>query len=796
MDKARQISEARAPNYGTDKVVLNVRGCRGATSTGGEGDDPCCGKEEDDEEEGGGFKPPIRPIAREMALSDVSAIHGGDEDNDPARKREVDVVSNAEEMMRTPSRVPTLSRALLSKPKSRFVETRHQLSPLYVNTVHESATKRSPWPIRGEREMPSSELVTPRSAAAAGGAGEVEDDDDDDADPFKDDDLPAKYRKREIGVWVLLEWIAAVVLITTMVCILTLPPLEHRMMRGLQLWKWCLMIFVVLCGRLVSGWGISILVFCVERNFMLRKRILYFVYGLRQSVQNCLWLGLVILAWNLLFDPRLELSTKNHKALSYVTRLLASFLVATVLWLLKVLLVKVMSSTFHVNTFFDRIQESIFHQYVLETLSGRPIMDIQHNMADERKPSKNFSNGNMAKVIFRSAEITRRKGGWGKGHEKTRRFIYVDQLHKMNPKNISLWNMKRLIKVIRYSGISTMSDPINDSVSRSGHQRDKEITSELEAMAAAKNIFKNVAKPGAKYIEEKDLLRFLKMSEVASIFSRFEGATHSGNITKSALKNWMVNVYLERKSLAHSLNDAKTAVKQLHQIINGVVIIIITVVVLFVLGIATTHVIVLLSSQLVLAGLIFGNTCKTIFEAIVFVFIMHPFDVGDRCVVDGVQMVVEEMNILTTVFLQPDNDKVYYPNSALATKPISNFYRSPDMGDSVEFTVDVSTPVEKIGSLEERIAKYMESKPQHWHAQFSVEVKEIEKMNDMKMGLYVLHTMNHQNMGEKANRRSELVLEMKKSFEELAIKYHLLPQKVHLKFVGSLLKEIPLNADV
>ncbi|PPR81386.1 hypothetical protein GOBAR_AA39327 [Gossypium barbadense] len=41
--------------------------------------------------------------------------------------------------------------------------------------------------------------------------------------------------------------------------------------------------------------------------------------------------------------------------------------------------------------------------------------------------------------------------------------------------------------------------------------------------------------------------------------------------------------------------------------------------------------------SLVVAAFMFGNTCKTIFEAIVFVFVMHPFDVGDRCVVDGVQ---------------------------------------------------------------------------------------------------------------------------------------------------------------
>lgn len=70
-------------------------------------------------------------------------------------------------------------------------------------------------------------------------------------------------------------------------------------------------------------------------------------------------------------------------------------------------------------------------------------------------------------------------------------------------------------------------------------------------------------------------------------------------------------------------------------------------------------------------------------------------------------MTVEEMNILTTVFLRYDNEKIFYPNSVLLTKPISNFYRSPEMIDSVEFAVDVSTSIESIGALKSRIKTYV-----------------------------------------------------------------------------------------
>ncbi|CAI0387510.1 unnamed protein product [Linum tenue] len=53
------------------------------------------------------------------------------------------------------------------------------------------------------------------------------------------------------------------------------------------------------------------------------------------------------------------------------------------------------------------------------------------------------------------------------------------------------------------------------------------------------------------------------------------------------------------------------------------------------------------------------------------------------------------------------------------------------------------------------------------------------------MGLYISHTMNFQS-GERGGRISDLMVEMKKIFEEVGIKYHLPPQEVHVRYVGGL----------
>ncbi|XP_058213549.1 mechanosensitive ion channel protein 10-like [Rhododendron vialii] len=671
----------------------------------------------------------------------------------------------------------TLTRSAYSKPKSRFAEPHSSYSDESHLVEESSHLVHSGSPYRNSPHMasPTSKTnvrtapVTPKTPLMAS-PGEEEEEDDEDV--YKTENVRVGDKSgNKMKVMAIIEWIVFVCIMSVLVASLTVEKLQKHTIWSLEIWKWCVLVLVIFCGGLITKWFMNVLVFLIERNFLLKKKVLYFVYGLKKSVRVFIWLCLILLAWGLLISRGVRRPRKTTRILNYITRALASTLIGAGMWMMKTLFVKILASSFHVNRFFDRIQESIFHQFVLQTLSGPPIASMEYEAR--------LSNGRN------SGELTFKNLKKGKQVDKEE-VIDVEKLHKMKQEKISAWTMKGLIQVIQGSGLHTISNALDESVDDGGvEQKDKEITSEWEAKAAAYRIFKNVARHGHKYIEEEDLLRFMKKEDVDNVFPMFEGATETGKIRKSSLRKLVVNVYNERKSLAHSLNDTKTAIEELNRILSGLVLVVIFIVWYILMGFATTQVLVFISSQLLLVAFIFGNTCKTVFEAIIFVFVMHPFDVGDRCVIDGVQLVVEEMNILTTIFLRYDNEKISYPNSVLATKPISNFYRSPEMSDSVEFAIGLSTSAESIVALKAKIKAYLESKPQHWRPNHSVQVKDIEEMNKMKMALFVNHTMNFQNYPEKSSRRTELMFELKKIFEELDIKYNLLPQEVHLINTGS-----------
>lgn len=87
--------------------------------------------------------------------------------------------------------------------------------------------------------------------------------------------------------------------------------------------------------------------------------------------------------------------------------------------------------------------------------------------------------------------------------------------------------------------------------------------------------------------------------------------------------------------LANTLSSAKEVVDCLNKIISCLLIAATFILWLLLTGLATTKVLLLIVSPLLAATFVFGDTCKTLFQGIIFVFVVHPFYVGDLCVIDG-----------------------------------------------------------------------------------------------------------------------------------------------------------------
>jgi hypothetical protein len=173
---------------------------------------------------------------------------------------------------------------------------------------------------------------------------------------------------------------------------------------------------------------------------------------------------------------------KSNKVLKRVFRVLIAVLIGATIWLLKILLVKVLASSFHVATFFDRMKESVFHHYILDTLSGPPLDEDERETP--RRRTLRHSKTLPAKLRERASRSKRYES----------RSIDMERLRKLSMMSrATAWNIKRLVSYIKSSGLSTISRTVDDF-----GNAESEINSEWEARGTAQRVFRNVAKSGAK----------------------------------------------------------------------------------------------------------------------------------------------------------------------------------------------------------------------------------------------------------------------------------------------------------
>ncbi len=78
-----------------------------------------------------------------------------------------------------------------------------------------------------------------------------------------------------------------------------------------------------------------------------------------------------------------------------------------------------------------------------------------------------------------------------------------------------------------------------------------------------------MADPGQNELMLKNFMKFLPPDKATQAFASFE-VTLNGTITKQALVKWVVDVFKERKSLSLTLNDNRTVIIKINQLLDAV----------------------------------------------------------------------------------------------------------------------------------------------------------------------------------------------------------------------------------
>lgn len=79
---------------------------------------------------------------------------------------------------------------------------------------------------------------------------------------------------------------------------------------------------------------------------------------------------------------------------------------------------------------------------------------------------------------------------------------------------------------------------------------------------------------------------------------------------------------------------------------------------------------------------VFGNSLRNMYESVIFLFVMHPYDVGDALFISSDWCQVEEIALQYTQVVRYDGVKIWYPNYVLCAGAVMNITRSAKRWES------------------------------------------------------------------------------------------------------------------
>ncbi|KAL7795390.1 Mechanosensitive ion channel domain-containing protein [Trichoderma ceciliae] len=315
----------------------------------------------------------------------------------------------------------------------------------------------------------------------------------------------------------------------------------------------------------------------------------------------------------------------------------------------------------------------------------------------------------------------------------------------------------------------------NDILGRKGadNNHPRRIVAELLRSAAsahtlARLIYRSVVREGRETVHLEDLqVAFETVEEAEAAFSMFDKDLN-GDISIDEFEAVCNEIQLEKKAIAASLKDLDSVIKKLDKVFLFVIVVIAVIVFVAILSDSTAAGLASAGSSILGLAWMLQATAQEFLQSIIFVFIKHPFDVGDRVTIygntgatlTGDDYYVTEISLLYTEFKKMQGHIVQAPNSLLNTVFILNQRRSNGLSDSIPLEMRFGTPAHLIDDLKARMLEFVQNNKRDYQPSIITEMTGFKEVRSCTMNLVFFHKSSFQNELLRLNRHNKFVTEL------------------------------------
>ncbi|XP_074292545.1 mechanosensitive ion channel protein 10-like isoform X2 [Silene latifolia] len=459
-----------------------------------------------------------------------------------------------------------------------------------------------------------------------------------------------------------------------------------------------------------------------------KKYVVYVVNGTKRSIIFILSMVMLLTTWVLYFGKHLNTTPKDKRVLEFGTWTLVSLLICSFLWLIKscILLYWETRSVYdRLHTKVTAIGKQLYFLIMLNYTHYRHAIESPVVDSDDSDCGLSCSKTPPRKKVPWVLLETSDEGDVY--NTLDRKSVRANLINHTGSKasTYEIQKAAELFSTAQYA-LSKEGIDANDLDHLQGDN------SEENNENCIKTLMTIVQVEGEAYFEDDwemllDLLPDVKTKE---------------QITLEKVKKFLERARSSCMFLSNTFISEKEVVKCLNQVMSGIIIGAIFIMWLLLTGLASTKVLVVIASPALAATFIFGDTAKALFQGLIFVYVVHPFDVGDLCLIDGELVEVVRISVWCTTFSNVrtigEQQQVIYPNSVLSQKNVINYKTNFNWTDRIDFLCSKDKKITI--PLKQKIQTYLDDEKERFVPNFhSVEL--VEMGDKAKIVVHVKHNI-------------------------------------------------------
>lgn len=293
--------------------------------------------------------------------------------------------------------------------------------------------------------------------------------------------------------------------------------------------------------------------------------------------------------------------------------------------------------------------------------------------------------------------------------------------------------------------------------------------------ALARRIWMSFVIEGREALYHDDIVEVLGAGKEAEADECFNILDQDGNgdISLEEMILAIAEIGRMRKSLTHSLHDVDQAIHVLDNLLLTVAFVISLLVFVSFVTSGFGTVIAAGATSLLSLSFVFATTAQEVLGSCIFLFVKHPFDVGDRVDIDAKPYFVERISLLFTVFRNISDHRItQVPNVILNGLWIDNFTRSNAMHETLTIPVKFETTFTDIQYLKEEMERFVRDKEncRDFQPDLDVDVVGVGDMDKLELTVNIRHKSNWSNEAVRAARRSKFMCALVAAVRKIPIR--------------------------